>query len=48
MVLNRVGGRPAADWLFQAQCEKLSLFFMCGDMVLLSGGNPYKALQFIS
>ena len=26
---------------------KIIAIFTCGDTVFLSGGNPYKALQFI-
>ena len=44
--VNRVSDMSAADWWAQI-LEKLLYFFRCGDMVFLSGGNPYKALQFI-
>ena len=46
MATNRGSDVSAVDWLSQTP-EKLSQLFMCG-MVFISGGNPYKALQFIS
>ena len=47
MALNRASDASAADWLYQHTREKVSKYFTCGDKVFLSGGNPYKALQFI-
>ena len=47
MVLNRVSDMPAADWLSQTREKKITVIFTCGDKVFLSGGNPYRALQFI-
>ena len=43
MALKRVSDMSTADWLSQT-CTKLSQFFMSGDTVFLSGGNPLKAL----
>ena len=44
---DRASDVSAADWLSQTH-EKLPQLFMRGDTVFLSGGNPCKALQFIS
>ena len=45
MALNGVSDE-LRNWLAISNTrEKLSSFFTCGDMVFLSGGNPYKALQ---
>ena len=47
VALNRASDVPVADWLSQTHVKNSRNFFTCGDIVLLSGGNPYKALQFI-
>ena len=47
MVLNRVSDMSAADWLSQTIVKNYGNFFMSGDAAFLSGGNPFKAPQFI-
>jgi len=41
MALNRAHNVRAADWLSRTHV------YIVGDTIFLSGGNPYKALQFI-
>ena len=43
MALNRTSDVSAAEWRSQTPVKNLFTF---GDTVCLSGGNPYKALQF--
>ena len=38
---------PAADWCSQTRENLLYLIFHEWSWVILSGGNPYKALQLI-
>ena len=46
-VLNRASEVTAANGLLHNTHEKLLYFFTCGDMVFLSCGHSYKALNFI-
>ena len=47
MAINRASDVSAADWLSQTHVKNYRNVFTCGDTGFLSGGNPYKALQFI-
>lgn len=47
MALNRVSDRSTGDWLSQTHVKNYGNFLCLMKQFIFSGGNHYKALQFI-